>query len=277
MKRHAALSPSRANDFKSCPLKFRFRTIDKMEEPPSLEALRGTLVHSVLEHLFDAPPLDRTPDHAQDLLEPRWRAHVDKAPETEGLFKSEQAIADWLGSARTLIANYFKLENPAFLQPAAREEFVNAVLPSGLAIRGIIDRLDRAPNGQLRVVDYKTGKSPSPRFQDEAIFQMRFYAAALYYAEDTLPARTQLIYLKDGRVLTYDPVPLDVDGLTMELDALWSAIRSRIDSGAFEAKKGPLCQWCHFQSICPAFGNKVPEMDGEGAAQLLTAQVGAKP
>lgn len=46
---------------------------------------------------------------------------------------------------------------------------------------------------------------------------MRFYSAALYHAEGVLPTRTQLIYLKDGRVLTYDPIPQDVDGLGMKL------------------------------------------------------------
>ena len=50
-----ALSPSRAADFKQCPLLFRFRTIDKLEGPPSPAAARGTLVHAVLEHLFDLP------------------------------------------------------------------------------------------------------------------------------------------------------------------------------------------------------------------------------
>lgn len=275
MKRHAALSPSRTNDFKNCPLKFRFRVIDKLPEPPSVEALRGTIVHSVLENLFDDPAVERTPERAQELLEPAWEAHLSKAPEAKELFESARDMEDWLGSARPLIANYFKLENPSFLEPDARENFVNAVLPSGLAIRGIIDRVDRAPNGQIRLVDYKTGKSPSPRFQDEAIFQMRFYATALYYSDGALPARTQLIYLRDGRVLTYDPHPQDIDALAMEVDSIWSGIRGRIDAKDFEPKKGPLCNWCHFQDICPAFGNVAPTMSDAGAKQLLTAEVGS--
>lgn len=275
MKRHAALSPSRTNDFKNCPLKFRFRVIDKLPEPPSVEALRGTIVHSVLENLFDDPAVERTPERAQELLEPAWEAHLSKAPEATELFESQREMEQWLGSARPLIANYFKLENPSFLEPDARENFVNSVLPSGLAIRGIIDRVDRAPNGQIRLVDYKTGKSPSPRFQDEAIFQMRFYATALYYSDGTLPARTQLIYLRDGRVLTYDPHPQDIDALAMEVDSIWSGIRGRIDAEDFEPKKGPLCNWCHFQDICPAFDNVAPTMSDAGAKQLLTAEVGS--
>ena len=272
MSFHAALSPSRTKDFKQCPLLFRLRSVDRMPEPPSIEALRGTLVHSVLEKLFDVPAVERTEQQAQDLLEPRWSAHLEKNPADAELFEDEKALDSWLGSARVLIGNYFKMENPQFLQPAAREIFVNATLPSGLHIRGIIDRVDQAPNGALRVIDYKTGKSPAPRFQGEAIFQMRFYAAALVLSGRNLPARTQLIYLKDGRTLTYDPVPADVDAIAMELDSAWSAIEERLDTGEFEAKTSPLCNWCHFQQYCPAYGGETPPMSEEGAKKLRTAK-----
>ena len=49
----AALSPSRASDFMQCPLLYRFRVIDRLPEPPSPAAARGTLVHSVLERVFE--------------------------------------------------------------------------------------------------------------------------------------------------------------------------------------------------------------------------------
>lgn len=251
---------------------FRLRVIDKIPEPPSIEALRGTIVHSVLEHLFDASPADRTPQTALDLLEPTWQAELEKHPEHTELFESPTHIEEWLDSARVLIGNYFKMENPQFLEPAAREQFVNATLPSGLHLRGIIDRVDVSPNGQTRVVDYKTGKSPAPRYQSGAIFQMQFYAAALYLSAGELPTRTQLIYLKDGRTLTYDPVMEDVSALGRELDSTWSAIEECLDTGQFEPKKTPLCNWCNFQEHCPLFGGQPPAMSGEGAAALRTAK-----
>lgn len=67
------LSPSRAADFMSCPLLYRFRTIDQLPEPPSPEATRGTVVHTVLERLFDLPAVERTPDRAKAKI---GRAHV---------------------------------------------------------------------------------------------------------------------------------------------------------------------------------------------------------
>jgi putative RecB family exonuclease len=44
-----ALSPSRASDFKQCPLLYRFRAIDRLPEPPSTAQVRGSVVHAALE------------------------------------------------------------------------------------------------------------------------------------------------------------------------------------------------------------------------------------
>lgn len=277
MSKHAALSPSRAKDFKQCPLLFRFRVIDRLAEPPSPEALRGTLVHAVLERLFDAPALERTEATAQALLDPLWQERLAASPADRSVVGGGERAAEWLDSARVLIGNYFRMENPSFLEPAARESFVNARLPSGLAIRGIIDRVDRAPDGALRIVDYKTGKSPNPRFQEEALFQMRFYAAAVRLSRGVLPRRTQLIYLKDGRTLTYDPVPGDVAAIASELDSTWSAIKERLDSRRFEPRPSKLCDWCRFKELCPEFGGVAPDMDASGARALRTAKEPAGP
>ncbi len=70
--RRPALSPSRANDFKQCPLLYRFRAIDRLPEVPTAAQVRGTLVHAVLEQLFLLPAEERTPEAARALLGPTW-------------------------------------------------------------------------------------------------------------------------------------------------------------------------------------------------------------
>ena len=74
-----SLSPSRASDFMSCPLLYRFRTVDKLPEPYSPDAVRGTVVHKVLEDLFDLPAAQRTPGRATELLAPTWEARKSDA------------------------------------------------------------------------------------------------------------------------------------------------------------------------------------------------------
>ena len=78
--RRPALSPSRANDFKQCPLLYRFRAIDRLPEVPSPAQARGTLVHAVLERLFLLPAEQRTPQAARALVGAGLGAAVRRRP-----------------------------------------------------------------------------------------------------------------------------------------------------------------------------------------------------
>ena len=176
-----SLSPSRAGDFMTCPLLYRFRTIDRLPEQPSPEAVRGTVVHKVLEDLFDLPAPDRTPERAADLLAPSWEALLAEEPELAEMFGAEgPEIGAWMASCKEALDRYFTLEDPRRLEPAQRELYVETVLDSKLLLRGFVDRLDVAPTGEVRVVDYKTGRSPSEIFEAKALFQMKFYALVLW-------------------------------------------------------------------------------------------------
>src|SRR5919108_3923815 len=83
---YPSLSPSRAADFKTCPLLYRFRTIDRIPEPPTPDQARGTLVHAVLERLFDLPAAERTPGRAAAMGVPQWEALRADAPLLAELF-----------------------------------------------------------------------------------------------------------------------------------------------------------------------------------------------
>lgn len=157
-----ALSPSRAGDFLSCPLRYRFRTIDHLPEPQSAAAVRGTVVHKVLENLFDLPAAQRTPEQAGGLLVPAWEQILDAAPEVAEIFGppdgaagAAEGLDDWLTSCRAVLDRYFTLEDPRRLEPAEREVYVETLLDSRLLLRGFVDRIDVAPDGAIRVVDYK--------------------------------------------------------------------------------------------------------------------------
>jgi putative RecB family exonuclease len=258
--RGRSLSPSRAADFKSCPLRYRLRVVDRVPEPPSRAALRGTLVHAVLEGLFDLPAGQRTPTAAINALGPAWQdlrlAESDAAELFAGAESGEEAA--WLTSAEDLLNRYFALEDPRRIEPSRREEYVEHALESGLVLRGIIDRLDEAPNGALRVVDYKTGKSPGENWEAKALFQLKFYALVLWRTRGVVPTVLQLLYLADEQRLTYSPDEKELEAFERQLHALWRAIESALASGDFRTSKGPLCKFCSYQSLCPEFGGAPP-------------------
>ena len=249
-----SLSPSRAGDFMTCPLLFRYRTIDRLPQAPSSAAVRGTLVHAVLERLFDLPAAERTPQAAATLLAPEWARLSEQEPEVTGLFTDEKELATWLTSAKGLLDSYFTLEDPRRLDPAEREAFVEVVLPGGLRLRGIVDRLDVAPSGDLRVVDYKTGRSPGEAFEGKALFQMKFYALVLWRTRGIIPKRLQLMYLGDREVLAYSPDESDLLATERKLLALWEAIERATQAKTFLPRPSRLCDWCDHQAFCPEKG-----------------------
>lgn len=253
-----SLSPSRASDFKTCPLLYRFRSIDRLPERPNPAATRGTLVHAVLERLFDLPAGERSPAAAEALLEPEWARLTTESPELTELFGSSDELATWLASARGLLGGYFELEDPNRLAPAERERLVEVVLESGLRLRGFVDRIDVAPNGAIRVVDYKTGAAPREAFEGKALFQLKFYALVIWRTTGVVPRLLRLLYLGDREVLDYVPDLDELSRFERTLQALWAAIDRATTARDFRANPGPLCGWCSHQAICPAHGGTPP-------------------
>ena len=256
-----SLSPSRASDFVQCPLLYRLRVIDKLPEPPSPAAVRGTVVHAVLERLFDLPAAQRTPAAAAELLAPQWQELRESEPELAELF-DDAAEQEWLTSAAALIERWFSLEDPTRLEPAERELLVEVDLESGLRLRGYVDRLDVSPAGDLRVVDYKTGRSPGEGFEAKALFQMRFYALVLWRLRGIVPAMLQLVYLGDGQVLRYSPSEPELLATERKVEALWQAIARATETGDWRPRRSKLCSWCAHQSLCPLFGGTPPPLPG---------------
>ena len=251
-----------------CPLLYRFRVIDKLPSAPSAAAARGTLVHSVLERLFDLPADGRTIEAATALVEPQWLALLEGEPELAELVDQTDvaAVASWFGDAVSLIQRWFTLEDPTRLEPAERELYVETDL-DGLTLRGYVDRLDLTPTGEMRVVDYKTGRSPSELFEAKALFQMKFYALVLWRLRGDVPKMLQLVYLGNSEIVRYAPDEADLLGVERKLKALWKAIETAARTGDWQPSKSRLCDWCDHRALCPAWGGTPPPLP-DGAAVL---------
>jgi putative RecB family exonuclease len=275
-----SLSPSRAADFKTCPLLFRFRTIDRLPEQPSADQVRGTLVHAVLERLFDLPAGQRTPAAAAALVAPEWARLVVEEPALAELFAppvdepptlvdepptlvdepgdETTSLATFLAGARALLDGYFAVEDPTRLEPAERESLVSTLVDDELVIRGYIDRLDVSPAGELRVVDYKTGGAPREAFEGRALFQLKFYALVLWRTRGVVPRVLRLLYLKDAEICDYRPDAEELERFERTLVALSQAVERAKRDRDFRPKPSRLCDWCHHRHLCPEFGGTPP-------------------
>jgi putative RecB family exonuclease len=258
-----ALSPSRAADFMTCPLLYRFRVIDRLPEPPTAATARGTLVHAALERLFDLPAAGRTPEAGRALVLPEWDRLAAEQPDLAALFPDEAERAAWLQSAIAIMDAYFTLEDPRRLEPAERESYVETTLDSGLRLRGYIDRLDVAPSGEIRIVDYKTGRAPREAYEASALFQMKFYALVIWRLRGQVPRLLQLMYLAEGEVLRYTPEESDLLATERKITALWQAIERARTAGDWRPRPSRLCDWCNHKALCPEFGGTPPPLPAE--------------
>ena len=235
-----ALSPSRAGDFMTCPLLYRFRTIDKLPEPPSPDAVRGTLVHKVLEDLFDLPAEERTPDRAQTMVQPAWEDLLALDPDLAVTFAEDGLdTGQWLASCRTVLERYFTLEDPRRLEPAEREVYVETLLgvaPAAARVHRPGRRRPRRRRPGRRLQDRTV--APGEMFEAKALFQMKFYALVLWRTRGVVPAVLQLIYLGNGEMLRYCPDEADLLAMERKVQAVWEAISRAEETGDWRPRRG---------------------------------------
>ncbi len=247
-----ALSPSKVAAFTECALAFRFSVIDHIPEPPSVAATRGTLVHAGLERLFALPPAERTLAAGIAAVGAALE-HLRSDPEFVGLALDDDAERDFVAHAEALVANYFRLEDPRRVHPIGLELMLEATVGS-VRLRGIIDRLELGPDGELVVTDYKTGRAPAERYERGRLDGVHLYSALCEHLFGRRPARVQLLYLADPLAITCVPSERTTEATERRLAAVWTAIERACVREDFRPKPSRLCDHCGYKAFCPAFG-----------------------
>jgi putative RecB family exonuclease len=239
-------------DFTNCPQLYKYRAILNLPEKISLDAERGKLVHSILEDLFELPRSERTPQSALQLLPTKWQEQLTSKPELAAEISDTK---EWNDRVESLLATYFTLEDPTNFDSTFRELHLERDFTPEVYLHGYVDRLDVAPTGEVRIVDYKTGKAPKPGWEEKALFQLRVYALLYWRNEGVLPKMLQLIYLGDGNLLKSSPTEEQLLSTERKLKNIADEILTAIETDHFPTKKSRLCDWCSFKEICPAFVN----------------------
>ena len=262
-----SLTPSKVAAFKDCALAFRFSVIDRLPEPPSAPAVKGTLVHRALQLLLEEPAERRTRPVAEECLEAA-RAELATDPEFVGLGLDAEAEARFASDASTLLDRYFKLEDPRTVHPVGLELTLEVQVGT-LTLRGIIDRLERDEDGGLVVTDYKTGGTPPVFAEQQRLGGVHFYAYLCEQVYGERPSRVQLLYLAEPVAIVAYPSEQSIRGLQQRTTAIWQAVERACEREDFRPRTSRLCEWCAFQAYCPAFGG-----DPARAQEVLAASAG---
>ncbi len=258
-----SLSPSKVSSFTDCALAFRFSAIDRLPEPPSVAATRGTLVHAALERLFMLDASERSLPVALECLQAAAAAMRDD-PDLTGLELDPAAEATFLTEAAVLVEKYFRLEDPTAITPIGLELKLEITL-GGVKLRGIIDRLELDADGELVVTDYKTGRAPGERQEQQRLAGVAFYSLLCERLFGRRPAKVQLLYLADPLAIISTPTDRSTRGVERKLAAVWDAVERACEREDFRPNPSRLCDWCAFKAYCPSFGGDIALADAHRA------------
>ena len=246
------LSPSRIDSFLSCPLAFRFSSLDGLFDPPTEATVRGTMVHQALEYFYDSPNTERSEDQLHSAVD---KMLSDYETDDDIIFLDLTGDKyDKLGNeCRKLALNALEMEDPKQVNPVGLELRIEATFRD-VTLRGIIDRLERDGEGRLVITDYKTGRAPGPSFEKKALAGVHFYALLCQREFEEDAAELRLMYVKSSQTITSRPSSKTISFTEQRLTAVHQAISQACESGQFATRKSALCNYCTFQQWCPEFG-----------------------
>lgn len=248
----STLSPSRISNFRTCPLQFRFASIEKLPQPPQIHLVKGNFVHRVLELLLGNEPEHRTVGAAREAFEVT-RDEYERSARFKALGLSPDASDAFFKDSRELVNGYYRMENPRNAKIIGLELRLDSDFGK-FRLRGIIDRLEYNEKNELVVSDYKTGKVPDARFGDNKMDNMHIYAALCLRERGELPKRLRLMYLKSNTQIEVEVTQDSNVACEAAAIATFEQIDTSCQSGKFATKRSGLCKVCAFKKWCPEFG-----------------------
>ena len=241
-----AFSPTAIDDFFNCPRHFFLTKLLGVQEQEQDDpftvidpAATGSLAHTLMEELADSPCdraafLHRAGDAFDRFLLSRPPIHRDSAVRERAAFCKMMENAYDLGPRNQVLAS---------------EEKQTFRHSSGLLLQGYPDRVEKTPEGEYIVADYKTGRRIRHLANDiDTCLQVVIYA---YFMEQQgIPvSRCEYRYLRDGVTV---PCRYN-DTMREKLDAKLWAFKDALTTGNFPAAENKsACTYCTLSGICRA-------------------------
>ncbi|MET0559791.1 MAG: ATP-dependent DNA helicase [Solirubrobacterales bacterium] len=235
-----SLSASDLTLYLTCPLKYKFARVFGIPQEPTINQRFGILIHNVLERFHKDPPAEGEDGlrELNSLFESGWRRTGFGATDDELQFRDR---------AREALRLYWERERVSEGEPVWLERKFDFKVGEH-HVRGRVDRVDRLPDGDFELIDYKTGERKTEA-ELENDLQLALYRLAAREAWDVEAAIGSYYYVLDGDKVAAPSKPDDAERVERTVLQVGEGVIGQ----DFEPRPSPtVCSWCDYRLICPA-------------------------
>ena len=252
-----SLSPSRLADFQACPRRYQHASVERIPQPASYATAKGRFAHFIFENLFLLPPPERTIAKARAYVTPA----IDEilTPEVRKEIEMDDAMLErLLDETEAIINTYFTMEDPSTVNSEGIELRLGVTV-NDAPLFGILDRLDRDENGELVIVDYKTGALPNRNYDAQTFANAELYAVLCREKLGETPSKIRLLYVAKGEAIERNVTDVVIKARASAASKAWERINRYYLDGDFPATPSSnSCRFCSFKDLCRAQGVPVP-------------------
>jgi DNA helicase-2/ATP-dependent DNA helicase PcrA len=231
------LSATDLDLYLSCPLRYKFARVFGIPTPKTVNQRFGILIHDLLER-FHRDGGQASADQLVATMEAGW--------EKAGLEDSADEI-QFRERARGALARYCEAEASVQSEPLWLERKFELDL-GPYRVTGRVDRVDRRPDGEIELIDYKTGAAVDPERLGGDV-QLTLYRLAAERAWGVDPSVLTYYYVMEPARVEVESGPEDLERVERTVAEVGEAILAQ----DFEPTPSPsTCAWCDFRTVCPA-------------------------
>jgi putative RecB family exonuclease len=170
----------------------------------------------------------------------------------------EAMLARLLSETEAILVRYFEMEDPTTVTSEGVELRLGVDV-NDTPLFGILDRLDRDPDGSLTIVDYKTGALPNRNYDSKTFANAELYAALCEAKLGERPTTIRLMYVAHGQSIERNVTDVVVKARANAAAGAWTKIKRYYDDGDFPATPSSnACRFCAFKNLCRSQGVPVP-------------------
>jgi putative RecB family exonuclease len=254
-------SHSKIGTYEKCPLKFRFKYIDKIpEDLKTIEAHLGTVVHATLEWLYSLKIERKKIPKINEVIDYYTEKWQDEYSNEVKIIKEEMTLKDYFGKGVEFLIDYYNKNYPFEENTLEVEKRILIDLNEEYIIQGYIDRLSfDEENKEYIVHDYKTSNSFPSKEDVENDRQLALYSIAVkeIFGEEKKVCLTWH-YLAFNKKICSKRTNEELKKLK---EKTLKQIKEIESAEKFPTYVSRLCDWCGYKSICPAFGKVPPKKE----------------